>query len=623
MRRIDPIEAGGKKSRSGFLLVVVLVVIMLGSLVCYQFADRMTTERQIVSAYKMEAQAQQAAQSGIDYLLALVTSPDFAPSTFATLPPEEYAWQLVIPPDETDERPNGLYCVLVSRERTQSDGSLGFGLSAEGGKINLNGLVELDVPEDQQRDILMQLPAMTETIADTILDFIDADASPREYGTESDDGDFQVRNGPLISLDDLLQIPDITPSLLYGEDANRNGLLDPEEDDGPLREPFDNADGLLDAGWNNWLTVWSRESNLQSDGSPKINVNSDDLETLRQDLAGLFSQEVADFIIAYRQSGPAESVTNGSSTGGGNSGSGGAGGSGRGSTNAGGGSSGGGSSGSGSGSGGGTSGRGGSRSGGNSGSTPAPPVTDSPPAELSAPVPVDSGDGGSSTGGDSGSVVGSTVNGGSSGNQNSGSGRQSGTGGSGGAGGAGSANRMSASEEGGGATAQVRIRSLYEFVDASVRIDDQVVNSPWVSSDLSFLQDLEAYLTIDDTETRTGRIDLNYASYESLAGLPNISSALVDEILNGAGNWQSVGDLLSKGVVDIVTLRELEPFLTTSSRTYRFTSIGLWQTGGPIVRMEVVIDAAAATPVVLTAENLTPLGPGHTREELLPADLIP
>lgn len=166
--------------------------------------------------------------------------------------------------------------------------------------------------------------------------------------------------------------------------------------------------------------------------------------------------------------------------------------------------------------------------------------------------------------------------------------------------------------------AQNRIRSLFELIDAQVLVDGIPVDSPWVSSNLAFVREMEAHLTTDANETREGRIDINYAHYEALAGLPNVSTALVNEILNGAGTWESVADLLAKGTVDIMTLREIEPFLTTASRTYRFTSIGVWQSGGPIVRMEAVIDVAGPKPVVLSVENLTPLGPGYLREDLVP-----
>ncbi len=626
-------QPGLPSERRGFLLVVVLVVVMLGSLVCYQFADRMTTERQIVSVHKQEAQAAQAAQSGIDYVLAWVTSPEFLPSDLALIPPEDYAIQLVIPPDENAEKPNGLYCVLTSREQTLREGVLQLGLSAEGGKINLNGLVNLDVTEDQQREILMELPGMTETLADTILDFIDSDSNPRTYGTESDNGDYVVRNGPLTSLDDLLQIPGVTSELLYGEDANRNGLLDPNEDDGALREPFDNADGVLDAGWSAWLTVHSRESNLKSDGTPKVNLNADDLLQLHQDIANVFGTEAADFIVAYREGGayiPGITDQLPAMQGQGNQNNrGGAPGGNRGGPIPQGAPPGGGGGGRG---GGGMGGGGAGGAPGGGGGLPADPGMSPPPPIVPAPEggAGGGGDGAGGGGGGGGGMVGGGTGGGAAagrggGGAGGGRGGMNAAGGSGGAGGTGRGGAGQGGGQGGmggmgpgSGMAQNRIRSLYELIDAQVMVEGVVVNSPWISSNLAFIREMETHLTIDANETREGRIDINYAHYEALAGLPNVSTALVNEILNGAGTWESVADLLGKGTVDVMTLREIEPFLTTASRTYRFTSIGVWQSGGPIVRMEAVIDVAGPKPVVLSVENLTPLGPGYLREDLIP-----
>ena len=62
----------------------------------------------------------------------------------------------------------------------------------------------------------------------------------------------------------------VTPQLLLGNDQNRNGVLDPEEDDGS---------GTLDRGWSAYLTVYSREQNVDSQGNPRIYVNDQDLDS--------------------------------------------------------------------------------------------------------------------------------------------------------------------------------------------------------------------------------------------------------------------------------------------------------------------------------------------------------
>ncbi|MCA8988427.1 MAG: hypothetical protein KDA78_12330, partial [Planctomycetaceae bacterium] len=140
----------GSHSRRGILLPIVMVVIVLAALSCYQFADRMTTERQVVSYLKQESQAHQAALSGIDYAIALLTDPELDPQDFLSLTPEEYAWQVILPGNEAAEVPNDLMVTLVSRDLTYQQGSVMFGVGLESGKINLNALAELDVPLEDQ-----------------------------------------------------------------------------------------------------------------------------------------------------------------------------------------------------------------------------------------------------------------------------------------------------------------------------------------------------------------------------------------------------------------------------------------------------------------------------------------
>jgi len=143
---------------------------------------------------------------------------------------------------------------------------------------------------------------MTEEIADAILDFIDMDEERREYGAESGyysgmSPAYAAKNGPLDSIEELLLIRDITPELLFGLDTNRNGVLDDDEaalGDVSLTE----AETVL--GWANYLTLYSKESNLTAEGIAKININADDLDQLYDDLQSVFNDDWANFILMYR-----------------------------------------------------------------------------------------------------------------------------------------------------------------------------------------------------------------------------------------------------------------------------------------------------------------------------------
>jgi type II secretory pathway component PulK len=130
-----------------------------------------------------------------------------------------------------------------------------FALVDESSKLNLNTAT---------RDMLMQLPYMTDAIADAIIDWRDTDSDLSESGAEDEAyGRLSParlpKNKDFDSVDELSLVYGMDPLLLLGEDFNRNGLLDANENDGEDNEPYDNRDGRLDPGWHEYLTVYTVE----------------------------------------------------------------------------------------------------------------------------------------------------------------------------------------------------------------------------------------------------------------------------------------------------------------------------------------------------------------------------
>ena len=110
-----------------------------------------------------------------------------------------------------------------------------YGLENESAKINLNLLLYIDQQNSGAgRTMLLNLPGMTEDIADCIMDWIDSDDTEREFGAESDyymsqSPPYSPSNAVPQTLDELLLVKGITPSMLFGADVNRNGQIDPSE----------------------------------------------------------------------------------------------------------------------------------------------------------------------------------------------------------------------------------------------------------------------------------------------------------------------------------------------------------------------------------------------------------
>ncbi len=189
-------------------------------------------------------------------------------------------------------------------------GGVRYGLENESARLNLNTVLLADnsAPGTAHK-ILMALPGMTDTIADAILDWIDADDEQRENGAERDyyatlSPPYAPRNGPLGSIEELLLVRGVTPALLFGADLNRNCAIDGNEQNLTTIDNADNSTGLLNRGWAAYLTVDSAEANVRPDGTPKIDVNMNDLGELHKQLAAVLDPDQADFIVAYRQGGP-------------------------------------------------------------------------------------------------------------------------------------------------------------------------------------------------------------------------------------------------------------------------------------------------------------------------------
>lgn len=110
-------------------------------------------------------------------------------------------------------------------------------------------------------------------LASYILDWIDRDdvgfGESRQYAYL--DPPYLCRNDSMRRIEELLHVQDVTPWLFFGEDANYNGVLDPDEDDGDESLPPDNGDGRLQHGLRDLFTIY---------GDGDLNVNTVDAVVL-------------------------------------------------------------------------------------------------------------------------------------------------------------------------------------------------------------------------------------------------------------------------------------------------------------------------------------------------------
>jgi DNA uptake protein ComE-like DNA-binding protein len=304
--------------RRGSILLLVLVVVAVLSLVAMTFAELMRSEYQATRLHGRQVQARAATDSGIEMLLAFLAQEqeliDEAegiysnPAIFQKRDVFSESWI-----DMEDGRQRCRFSIIAPDVVDGVIGGMRFGLENESARVNLNTLLVADAAEEGGgRRVLMALPGMEDSpdIADAILDWIDADDEPREFGAEVDhysglNPPYAPKNGPLETIEELLLVRGVTPELLLGADWNLNHTLESKEREfSGTVGGVDNSDGSLNHGWAAYLTLYSSERNARPDGTPKIDVNGADLEQLYADLEEVLGGEMATFIIAYRQSGP-------------------------------------------------------------------------------------------------------------------------------------------------------------------------------------------------------------------------------------------------------------------------------------------------------------------------------
>jgi type II secretory pathway component PulK len=320
---------------------MVLVVVAVATLAAYSFTDTMLAFDDAANLVGDQVQTRAVAESAIEMTrLILSQSAEMRDSLGGTFNNPAIFQAIQVVPATDDARSVNFSIVAPAMNEMGRLSGIRYGLRNESSRLNLNALISLDKNADllmpalnlisgnsadftnslQSRtaiseqdpsqlslpqSLLMSLPGMTLQIADSILDWLDEDSDPRPNGSELEyysvlPTPYAPKNGPIDSVEELLLVRGVTPELLFGIDSNRNGVVDPAEQ----------QRGLVDAtqtsslGWTSFLTVHGYESNKRRDGTPKIDVNQEDLEVLYQQLSGVIENpDYSSYIVAFRVGG--------------------------------------------------------------------------------------------------------------------------------------------------------------------------------------------------------------------------------------------------------------------------------------------------------------------------------
>jgi len=523
--------------RNGFILMVVLVTVVLLIFAAYNYSGTMLVEHRAVVMGGDDVIARTAAESGVELVATRIMESDTDDTIDFYDNPDSFSRQILF--DSPNERGQVMFTVIAFDETNLTTGGHRFGIANESAKFNVNQLLAL-YELDEARVALGEeslglanlavenIPNMTEDILNATLDWLDTDDDRRPGGAETSDYQsltvpYECKNGPMEDINELLKVQGVLPEYFYGEDTNNNGRLDANENDGDASYPPDNADGVLDLGWKEYLTATSRERNTNPDGDPKINLNSGEMTTLYDDIEELYGEDAASFVVAYRIGGTEY----------------------------------------------------------------AQQAFELPESGIEEKI--------------SRNDINLTV------------------------------------------VPTFQFTSLYELIGGETNPVETYSSgsksfvSPWSEDNvINDFPELEKYLTINDDSYVEGRVNINEARAEVLTSVSNaipseLPGTIVDDIIasrpevglqGGSASImvrrQTAAWLFTEGLIDLQQLRELGPYITTGGDVHRFQVIGHFGNGGPMTRLEAMVDATEYPPRVMFIRDLTSLGRAFHPDELKP-----
>jgi type II secretory pathway component PulK len=253
-----------RKKRGSVLVIVLWVAFGLCAITLY-FAHAMSMEYKAADNAVAAMEADQAIEGAALYisniLATLGNSNNMpAPGNYhndAVKVGEATFWLIGRDTNDSQSAPLGTHPV--------------WGLVDEASKVNLNYTSISN---------LENLPQMTADLAACMYDWQSTNTTPSIGGAKTEtystlSPPYNCKNAPFETVDELRLVYGMNLDYLYGEDANLNGILDPNENDGPVNPPNDNKDGILDPGLLEYVTVFTKgESTMASNGVARVAVNN-------------------------------------------------------------------------------------------------------------------------------------------------------------------------------------------------------------------------------------------------------------------------------------------------------------------------------------------------------------
>ena len=242
------------RARHGVIYILALGVTVVLTGMVLVFARNMRTES-MASANRLSLAQADAIEKGAEqWALAQVNTYQRDAVTITQIPAEAI------------QVGDGYFWLLHPNPTT--DQAYMAGIVDETSKLNINTAIS---------SMLQDLPGMTPTAADSIIDWVDTDSTPSANGAESDfygqlPEPYDAKNAPFETVEELMLVNGWSSDMLFGYNVNRDGVVDQNELAAAGNvTAFANANGNS-RGMFNWLTCYSSQTNAPADASARTLV---------------------------------------------------------------------------------------------------------------------------------------------------------------------------------------------------------------------------------------------------------------------------------------------------------------------------------------------------------------
>jgi general secretion pathway protein K len=273
--------------RRAMVLPIVIWCVAVAALITS--ATQLGCYRQAVMGREAmsKVQARWAARAGVETVIAIM-------EYYGENPDPDSAFAMVndLEDNAVDELSTGSFEIYH-----EIDGAIYPGPFDEHSRMNINAVSRAQLYNMDDVGLL----------ADAIVDWRDTNDDEEMSGAESrsylgrSNINYQPRNANFRSVPELEMVLGVWPKEVRGEDWNLNNRLDPNENDGDVSFPDDNADGVLDYGLAGLFTARTRPYPQTMAGEDRLDLKTATAEEVVE-RTGLSQQQATQLVESAKQS---------------------------------------------------------------------------------------------------------------------------------------------------------------------------------------------------------------------------------------------------------------------------------------------------------------------------------